>query len=289
MKEFDKIVKDLNEKGWSKVQHPWDGEEPDSNFLFGVWKSFNEKNLWLNYDWQIGKYFFFVWNARKLVPLSKKKPYDLIKVNSHIMENFGKLVPLARRVSKTLNEKGIYLTKDLEKIKSIEQDYDNFLLMVDWFTNGEYDECNAGLKSDGDNPYFIIGECDIALKKLKRMGYKTVVTYDCEGEFDIEYAIDAEFGVFKFDWEAIKEEIEEYIDGEIQNEFGDCIDSGHYDEETKTWLYDWDLGEMHDDNLKSFVKYWNKKKPYHIKCHMIPSESGIGSSLEFKNCLKLIY
>ena len=199
------------------------------------------------------------------------------------MENFGKLMPLARRISKTLNEKGIYLTKDFEKIKSIEQDYDNFLLMVDWFTNGEYDECNAGLKSDGDNPYFIIGECDIALKKLKRMGYKTVVTYDCEGRVDIEYVIDAEFGVFKFDREAIKEEIEEYIDGEIQNEFGDCIDSGHYDEETKTWLYDLDLGEMHDDNLKSFVKYWNKKKPYHIKCHIIPSELGIGVNLAFKN------
>jgi hypothetical protein len=127
-----------------------------------------------------------------------------------------------------------------------------------------------------------MGECDIALKKLKRMGYKTVVTYDCEGRVDIEYVIDAEFGVFKFDWEAIKEEIEEYIDGEIQNEFGDCIDSGHYDEETKTWLYDLDLGEMHDDNLKSFVKYWNKKKPYHIKCHMIPSELGIGVNLAFK-------
>ena len=283
MKEFDKIVKDLNEKGWSMVRHQWNGEEPDSNFLFGVWKSFNEKNLWLYYDWQIGKYYFFVWNARMLVPLSKTKPYDLIKVNSHIMEDFGKLMPLARRVSKTLNEKGIYLTKDIEKIKSIEQDYDNFLLMVNWFTNGKYDECNAGLKSNGNKPYFIIGEYDIALKKLKRMGYKTVVTYDCEGEFDIEYAIDAEFGVFKFDWEAIKEEIEEYIDGEIQNEFGDCIDSGHYDEETKTWLYDLDLGEMHDDNLKSFVKYWNKKKPYHINCHVIPSELGIGVNLAFKN------
>ena len=283
MKEFDKIVKDLNEKGWSMVRHQWNGEEPDNNFLFGVWKSFNEKNLWLYYDWQIGKYFFFVWNARKLVPLSKKKPYDLIKVNNHIMEDLGKLMPLARRVSKTLNEKGIYLTKDIEKIKSIEQDYDNFLQMVSWFTNGKYDECNAGLKSDCDKPYFIMGEYDIALKKLKRMGYKTVVTYDCEGRVDIEYVIDAEFGVFKFDWEETKEEIEEYIDGEIQNELGDCIDSGHYDEETKTWLYDLDLGEMHDDNLKSFVKYWNKKKPYHIKCHMIPSESGIGVNLAFKN------
>ena len=283
MTEFNKIVKDLNEKGWSKVQHPWDGEEPNSNFLLGVWKSFNEKNLWLYYDWQIGKYFFFVWNARKLVPLSKKKPYDLIKVNSHIMENFGKLMPLARRISKTLNEKGIYLTKDFEKIKSIEQDYDNFLLMVDWFTNGEYDECNAGLKSDGDKPYFIIGECDIALKKLKRMGYKTIVTYDREGEIFLEYLRDAEFGVFKFDWEEIKEEIEDYIDGEIQNEFGDCIYSAHYDEETKTWLYDLDLGEMYDDNLKSFVKSWNKKKPYHIKCRMIPSELGIGVNLAFKN------
>ena len=288
MTEFDKIVKDLNEKGWSKVQHPWDGEEPNSNFLLGVWKSFNEKNLWLYYDWQIGKYFFFVWNARKLVPLSKKKPYDLIKVNSHIMENFGKLMPLARRVSKTLNEKGIYLTKDLEKIKSIEQDYDNFLLMVDWFTNGEYDECNAGLKSDGDKPYFIMGEYGIVLKKLKRMGYKTIVTYDCEGEIDIEYLIDAEFGVFKFDWEEIKEEIEEYIDGEIQNEFGDCIYSAHYDEETKTWLYDLDLGEMYDDNLKLFVKYWNKKKPHHVKCHIIPSDFEFCRNLAFKNGIKLI-
>ena len=53
MTEFDKIVKDLNEKGWSKVMHYCFGEEPDSNFLLGVWKSFNEKNLWLYYDWQI--------------------------------------------------------------------------------------------------------------------------------------------------------------------------------------------------------------------------------------------
>ena len=45
MTVFDKIVKDLSEKGWSMVQHQWDGEEPDSNFLLGVWKSFNEPKI----------------------------------------------------------------------------------------------------------------------------------------------------------------------------------------------------------------------------------------------------
>ena len=54
-KELKKIINDLNDKGWSSARHPWDGEKPDSTFLFAVWESFGEKSLWLYYDWHSGK------------------------------------------------------------------------------------------------------------------------------------------------------------------------------------------------------------------------------------------
>ena len=87
-KEIKKIINDLNEKGWSSVRHSWDGEKPDSDFLFAVWESFGEKSLWLYYDWQSGKYFFFVWTAKKTVPLAKSKSYDLLKVDIYVKQEY---------------------------------------------------------------------------------------------------------------------------------------------------------------------------------------------------------
>jgi len=50
-REMTKITKELIENGYSSVRHSNDGEYPDNWFVFAVWKSFEEKNLWLDYDW----------------------------------------------------------------------------------------------------------------------------------------------------------------------------------------------------------------------------------------------
>lgn len=285
-KELKKIINDLNDKGWSSARHPWDGEKPDSTFLFAVWESFGEKNLWLYYDWHSGKYFFFVWIARKAVPLAKNKSYDILKVGVYITQEYGHIIPLARHTAKVLLNKGIYATKAMATIQLIDQDYESFLMLVSWFTNGKYDDSCAGLKSDGDKPYFIIGEVDVAIRKLKRMGYKTVQTYNEEGQKSIKYVIDGNFGVFQYDWEAIRTEMEQYIDDYIHNELSDCIWNSNYNEEKKEWLYELDLGEMYLDSIKYFAKSWNKTKPYNIKCKLTDSDSGIGCGLVFKNGFK---
>ena len=49
-REMTKITKELIENGYSSVRHSNDGEYPDNWFVFAVWKSFEEKNLWLDYD-----------------------------------------------------------------------------------------------------------------------------------------------------------------------------------------------------------------------------------------------
>ena len=284
--EIKKIINDLNEKGWSSVRHSWDGEEPDSDFLFAVWKSFGEKSLWLYYDWRLGKYFFFVWTAKKTVPLAKSKSYDLLKVDTCIKQEYGHIMPLARRIAKVLLNKGIYVTKAMPTIQLIDQNYEAFLMLVSWFTDGKYDESCSGLKSDGDMPYFIIGEVDIAIRKLKRMGYKTIQTYDEYGQKYIEYVVDGNFGVFQYDWEDIRTEIEEYILDNLQNELGDCFWNSNYDEDKKEWFYELDLGDMYVDSIKYFIKWWNKTKPYNIKCELTDTESGIGYGLVFKNGFK---
>lgn len=285
-KEIKKIINDLNEKGWSSVRHSWDGEKPDSDFLFAVWESFGEKNLWLYYDWQLGKYFFFVWTAKKTVPLAKSKSYDLVKVGICIKLEYGHIMPLARRIAKVLLNKGIYVTKAMPTIQLIDQNYEAFLMLVSWFTDGKYDESCSGLKSDGDKPYFIIGEVDIAIRRLKRMGYKTVQTYDEYGSKYIEYVIDGNFGIFPFDWNEIQMEIEDFITDTINNEFGDRIYDYQYDEDVREWFYELELGEMYLDRIKYLVKSWNKVKPYNIKCKLTDTETGIGYGLVFKNGFK---
>lgn len=287
-KELKKIVNDISEKGWSMVQHYLQGEVLDSAFIFAVWKCLEKKSLWLYYDWRIDKYYFCVWAARKNVPLAKKKSYDVYRVNDYIKNEYGHLIPLAKRISKTLISKGIYKTIKMSTIDSIDQHYDDFMMMISWFTDGKYDEFCAGLKKDGDKPYFIVSDPNIAIKKLKRMGYKTIQTYDEEGNESIEYVLGANFGCLEYDWDEIRSEIEDYIMYALQYEFNDCIWNSSYDEEQKAWRYELDLGDMYYADIKRFVKLWNKRKPYNIKCQIPEHESGegIGYDLIFKNGFK---
>jgi hypothetical protein len=150
-REMTKITKELIENGYSSVRHPYDGEFPDKWFIFAVWKSGGEKNLWLNYEWRKGIYHFYTWNARKNVKMAGKSPYDVFRVKNVIQEEFGRMMPLARRVGKKLLTDNIYITKNPQALQLINEDYDTFVSLVSWFCDGEYDEYTAGLETEGES------------------------------------------------------------------------------------------------------------------------------------------
>jgi hypothetical protein len=195
-------------------------------------------------------------------------------------------LPLARKAGRTLIAKELYMNKDPETLQLINEDYDTFVSLVSWFCDGEYDEYTAGLETEGDNPYFIMGDPPMAMKKLKRLGYKTVTVYEEDGIKSAEYLLDAKFLCLVFDWDMWKEEMEEYITETINNELDDCIRKYNYDEEKRTWFFELDLGEMFEDNIKTFIKSWNKRKPYKIRCSCSRSDDGINYTLAFKNAIK---
>ena len=285
-REMTKITKELIENGYSSVRHPYDGEFPDKWFIFAVWKSGGEKNLWLNYEWRKGIYHFYTWNARKNVKMAGKSPYDVFRVKNVIQEEFGRMMPLARRVGKKLLTDNIYITKNPQALQLINEDYDTFVSLVSWFCDGRYDEYTAGLETEGDNPYFIMGDPPMAMKKLKRLGYKTVTVYEEDGIKSTEYLLDAKFLCLVFDWDMWKEEMEEYITETINNELDDCIRKYNYDEEKRTWFFELNLGEIFEDNIKTFIKSWNERKPYKIRCSCSRSDDGINYILAFKNAIK---
>ena len=148
-REMTKITKELIENGYSSVRHSNDGEYPDKWFVFAVWKSSGEKNLWLNYEWRKGIYHFYTWNARKNVKMAGKSPYDVFRVKNVIQEEFGRMMPLARRVGKKLLTDNIYITKNPQALQLINEDYDTFVSLVSWFCDGRYDEYTVGLETEG--------------------------------------------------------------------------------------------------------------------------------------------
>lgn len=283
-REMTKITKELIENGYSSVRHPDDGEYPDNWFVFTVWKSSGEKNLWLQYDWSKGIYHFYMWPARNKVKLVKNRSYDVYKVNDIVKEEFGRYLPLARKAGRTLIAKDLYMNKDPEALQLINEDYDTFVSLVSWFCDGEYDEYTAGLETEGENPHFIMGDSSMALKKLKRLGYKSVTVYEENGIDSTEYLLDTKFRCRAFDWGMWKEEMEEYITGTINNELGDCIRNSSYDEKERKWFYELDLGEMYEEEIKTFIRSWNKKKPYKIRCSRSDCDTGV--TLAFKNAIK---
>ncbi len=282
-REMTKITKELIENGYSSVRHSNDGEYPDNWFVFAVWKSSGEKNLWLKYDWSKGIYHFYMWPARNKVKLVKNRSYDVYKVNDIVKEEFGRYLPLARKAGRTLIAKDLYMNKDPEALQLINEDYDTFVSLVSWFCDGQYDEYTAGLETEGENPYFIMGDPPMAVKKLKRLGYKTVTVYGVDGRESYEFLLDAKFALL-FDWDFWKEEMEGFITGTINNELGDCIRNSSYDEKERKWFYKLDLGAIDEDSIETFIRSWNESKPYKINCSR--SDADMGFILAFKNAIK---
>lgn len=280
-----KIVDKLNKEGQCVVRHDWE-EEPDFWFVFAVWKMSGERNLYLDFDAEIGKYIFYFKSAEKQMKWTKNRAYFHYDVKAWVKDEVGHYIPYVKRIIKTVTAKGIYLLKDKERIQQLKDDYDTLTGLISWYSNGQYDESNAGMVCDGNKPYFVVGESNLVVKKLKRMGYKTVVTYDSIGEEEFEWFLNADYGYLLFDWDEKKEEIEDFIMDRLQSEFGEyCIYTYDYDENQRIWAYELVLNEGYKSSLKEFIRGWNVRKPYGIRCKFI-EETPFGCILRFKNGFK---
>ncbi len=280
-----KIVDKLNKEGQCVVRHDWE-EEPDFWFVFAIWKMCGEPNLYFDYDGEIGKYIFYFKSTEKQVKYTKNKVYCHYDVKAWVKEEVGLYIPYAKRIIKTVSSKGIYLLKDKERIQQLEDDYETLIGLISWYSDGQYDESNAGMVSEGDKPYFVVGDSDLVIKKLKRMGYKTVVTYDWDGKEDCEWLLDADYGYKSFHWDELQQEIEDFIMDRLQSEFGEyCIYTYDYDENQRIWAYELELNEGYKSSLKEFIRGWNVRKPYGIRCKFI-EETPFGCILRFKNGFK---
>ena len=280
-----KIVDKLNKEGQCVVRHDWE-EEPDFWFVFAIWKMCGEPNLYFDYDGEIGKYIFYFKSTEKQVKRAKKKVYLHYDVKAWVKDEVGHYIPYVKRIIKTVTAKGIYLLKDKERIQQLEDDYETLIGLISWYSDGQYDESNAGMVSEGDKPYFVVGDSDLVIKKLKRMGYKTVVTYDWDGKEDCEWLLDADYGYKSFHWDELQQEIEDFIMDRLQSEFGEyCIYTYDYDENQRIWAYELELNEGYKSSLKEFIRGWNVRKPYGIRCKFI-EETPFGRILKFKNGFK---
>ena len=285
MCEEQRVVNKLNKDGLCVIMHGY-GEKPDFWFVFAVWKMCGEPNLYLDYDSEIGKYIFYFKSSEKQVKYTKNKVYRHYDVKAWVKEEVGLYIPYAKRIIKTVSSKGIYLLKDKERIQQLEDDYETLIGLISWYSDGQYDESNAGMVSEGDKPYFVVGDSDLVIKKLKRMGYKTVVTYDWDGKEDCEWLLDADYGYRSFHWDELQQEIEDFIMDRLQSEFGEyCIYTYDYDENQRIWAYELELNEGYKSSLKEFIRGWNVRKPYGIRCKFI-EETPFGFFLNFKNGFK---
>lgn len=283
--EEQRVVNKLNKDGLCAIMHGY-GQEPDFWFVFAIWKMCGEPNLYFDYDGEIGKYIFYFKSTEKQVKRAKKKVYLHYDVKAWVKDEVGHYIPYVKRIIKTVTAKGIYLLKDKERIQQLEDDYETLIGLISWYSDGQYDESNAGMVSEGDKPYFVVGESNLVVKKLKRMGYKTVVTYDSNGEEEFEWFLNADYGYLLFDWDEKKEEIEDFIMDRLQSEFGEyCIYAYDYDENQRIWTYELELNEGYKSSLKEFIRGWNVRKPYGIRCKFI-EETPFGCILKFKNGFK---
>ena len=285
MCEEQRVVNKLNKDGLCVIMHGY-GEKPDFWFVFAVWKMCGEPNLYLDYDSEIGKYIFYFKSSEKQVKYTKNKVYRHYDVKAWVKEEVGLYIPYAKRIIKTVSSKGIYLLKDKERIQQLEDDYETLIGLISWYSDGQYDESNAGMVSEGDKPYFVVGDSDLVIMKLKRMGYKTVVTYDWDGKEDCEWLLDADYGYRSFHWDELQQEIEDFIMDRLQSEFGEyCIYTYDYDENQRVWTYELELNQGYKSSLKEFIRGWNVRKPYGIRCKFI-EETPFGFFLNFKNGFK---
>lgn len=114
---------------------------------------------------------------------------------------------------------------------------------------------------------FNINQCE-SVPELVRLVvcdvYKFLIEFDSEGQEEIRLAITEE----------------------VQDQFGDVVWNDSYDDETNSWQFELDLGDDHQEDVTKFIKGWNERKPEHLTCKQVDSETGVGISLLFINHFK---
>ena len=113
-----KIVNELRTKGFAIAKGRMNNGSPDEWVMFGVWFHFKH-NFYVDFDWRIGKYYFYVEAGKDIVKTkeAKNKMYDFYSAEDYLSSNLLKNFNILKEIAYTVHSSWLYITEDESVIK----------------------------------------------------------------------------------------------------------------------------------------------------------------------------
>lgn len=175
MKADYQIAEEIKSKGFSVAKCNMNNEYPDEWVLFGVW-FFLKTNFYVDLDWRIGKYYFYVESGKEVVKAKepKNKSLDTYSAEKFLSQNLLKNYVQLNTIAQTVHSDGLYISDDLSIINLFD-DEDNKAVLY-WIVDEQGDDtvyciCNRDLPLIMFSPF---AKREKLIEEVKRRGYEVV-------------------------------------------------------------------------------------------------------------------
>ena len=175
MKADYKIAEEIKSKGFSVAKCNMNDESPDEWVLFGVW-FYLRTDYYVDLDWRIGKYYFYVESGKEDVKAKepKNKSLDTYSAVEFLSRNLLKNFELLNTIAQSVHSDGLYTSEDISIISLF--DIDDNKAVLYWIVDEQGDDtvyciCNRDLPLIMFSPF---ANREKLIKEAKHRGFEVV-------------------------------------------------------------------------------------------------------------------
>lgn len=175
MADQKKIAEEIKSKGFAIAKCDMNDESPDEWVMFGVW-FYLKQNFYVDLDWRIGKYYFYLESTKEEVKEKepKNKSLDVYSAESFLSPNLLKHYNVLKGIADTIHSSGIYITEDRSIIDIVDEEDNKAVLF--WIVDEYGDESIVGVYND-EQPLMMLASIehqDKISEEAKRRGLEVI-------------------------------------------------------------------------------------------------------------------
>ena len=169
-----KIASEIKSKGFAVSKGDMNDERPDEWFLFGIW-FYLKQNFYVDLDWRIGKYYFYLESAKDAVEAKepKNKSLDTYSAVEYLKNGLLKNYNILDTIAHTIISDGFFATNDTNLIDLFEE-VDNKAVLF-WISDELGEDALQGFLNSKDHLLILtrVEAVDKAIDYAKSKGYET--------------------------------------------------------------------------------------------------------------------
>ena len=176
MADVQKIADEIKSKGFTVAKGDMNDERPDEWFLFGVW-FYLKQNFYVDLDWRIGKYYFYLESAKEAVEAKepKNKSLDTYSAVEYLKNGLLKNYNTLDTIANIIISEGFFATNDTNLIELFEEEDNKAVLF--WISDELGVDALQGFLNSKDHLLILtsVEAEEKAIDYAKSKGYETMM------------------------------------------------------------------------------------------------------------------